>query len=690
MVKRNAQSDLNHDNWDHDDEKEEAGEFKKANEDQMKGRVIKKAKRRNLNEDQKKNIFSSFGGFTSSNNVAVADAFSFLAKPKADGPESKPVQPSGFVFGAGSTETKKEEENHKEQDNKMNEKEVPEEADNCDSLEISKIPEPTPAAPVDDLFAKFMKPKAGGSWTCDVCMISNPGDRMTCIACESPRPGAAPVAASKPPEPASVTPAAPVNDLFAKFIKPKAGGSWTCDVCMISNPGDRMTCIACESPRPGAAPVAAPAEEKQPAHTFQFGSSGGFKFGSGDSSSKADTSASNNGFSFGSTNPLEATENPTGGFKFGSSAQSSKEPNPSGGFAFGETKESIESNSGFKFGSTTAESNEEPKQSAGFSFGVQGAETVEEEKKTSGFSFGVSSDISKSSLASVSTPVSKGFQFSEKMGLKVAMSASDTPKTKSNKGEYLSSLKSLNTQVTSWIKSHVDQNPLIDLTPVFKDYEKHISDMRNKCSIKAPVMDSAEKAGMKEATKALTFGVSANPSPSLFTSSSIGNSQSIFGSAPKTGFSFGFGNSQTNKETSKEDVREEEEKEEESSSPEKPTEPVVEEDALYTRKCKLFYKKADSYEERGLGNIHLKMTEDKKLQMIVRAATSLGNILLNVLVTPETPVERLGKNNVMIVTIPNPPIEKKESDQKPVTFLIRVKTAEDADELKDKIVSLGK
>ena len=251
------------------------------------------------------------------------------------------MQPSGFVFGAGSTETKKEEENHKEQDNKMNEKEVPEEADNCDSLEISKIPEPTPAAPVDDLFAKFMKPKAGGSWTCDVCMISNPGDRMTCIACESPR--------------------------------------------------------------PGAAPVAAPAEEKQPAQTFQFGSSGGFKFGSGDSSSKADTSASNNGFSFGSTNPVEATENPTGGFKFGSSAQSSKEPNPSGGFAFGETKESTESNCGFKFGSTTAESNEEPKQSAGFSFGVQGAEPVQEEKKTSGFSFGVSSDISKSSLASVST-----------------------------------------------------------------------------------------------------------------------------------------------------------------------------------------------------------------------------------------------------------------------------------------------
>ena len=32
-----------------------------------------------MTEDQKKNIFASFGGFTSSNNVNAADAFSFLA-----------------------------------------------------------------------------------------------------------------------------------------------------------------------------------------------------------------------------------------------------------------------------------------------------------------------------------------------------------------------------------------------------------------------------------------------------------------------------------------------------------------------------------------------------------------------------------------------------------------------------------
>ena len=36
MAKRNAASELNHDNWDQEDESEEAGEFKGATDDQMK------------------------------------------------------------------------------------------------------------------------------------------------------------------------------------------------------------------------------------------------------------------------------------------------------------------------------------------------------------------------------------------------------------------------------------------------------------------------------------------------------------------------------------------------------------------------------------------------------------------------------------------------------------------------------
>ena len=77
---------------------------------------------------------------------------------------------------------------------------------------------------------------------------------------------------------------------------------------------------------------------------------------------------------------------------------------------------------------------------------------------------------------------------------------SGTPKkadapTKARRREYLASLKTLNTQVntnyfqlddylpgqnqvTNWIKSHVDENPLVDLSPVFKDYGKHLQQLR--------------------------------------------------------------------------------------------------------------------------------------------------------------------------------------------------------------------
>ena len=45
--------------------------------------MVKKAKRRNLTEDQKKNVFAGFGGFTSSNKSAE-EAFSFLGKASPD------------------------------------------------------------------------------------------------------------------------------------------------------------------------------------------------------------------------------------------------------------------------------------------------------------------------------------------------------------------------------------------------------------------------------------------------------------------------------------------------------------------------------------------------------------------------------------------------------------------------------
>lgn len=57
-----------------------------------------------------------------------------------------------------------------------------------------------------------------------------------------------------------------------------------------------------------------------------------------------------------------------------------------------------------------------------------------------------------------------------------------------------------------------------------------------------------------------------------------------------------------------------------------------------------------------------------------------GNILLNILVQASIPVTRVGRNNVMLLCVPNPPVDEK-SPASPVPLLVRVKTAQDADEL---------
>ena len=68
---------------------------------------------------------------------------------------------------------------------------------------------------------------------------------------------------------------------------------------------------------------------------------------------------------------------------------------------------------------------------------------------------------------------------------------------------------------------------------------------------------------------------------------------------------------------------------------------VVEDDALYSRNCKLFYKKGDEYMEKGVGKLHLKSADNGRTQLLVRADTNLGNILLNILLNPDIPTKRL-------------------------------------------------
>lgn len=94
----------------------------------------------------------------------------------------------------------------------------------------------------------------------------------------------------------------------------------------------------------------------------------------------------------------------------------------------------------------------------------------------------------------------------------------------------------------------------------------------------------------------------------------------------------------------------------------------------------MFVKKDSDFVERGVGTLYLKPVKDsEKTQMLVRADTNLGNILVNLLLTNGLPCQRMGKNNIMMVCLPTP------EESKPMSMLLRVKTAEEADELLEEI-----
>jgi NUP50 (Nucleoporin 50 kDa) len=60
MSKRGPTSELNHDNWDKEDaEKESAGEFKQADTDEIKKRVILQAKRKSTSSGTDVNVCKS-------------------------------------------------------------------------------------------------------------------------------------------------------------------------------------------------------------------------------------------------------------------------------------------------------------------------------------------------------------------------------------------------------------------------------------------------------------------------------------------------------------------------------------------------------------------------------------------------------------------------------------------------------
>lgn len=307
------------------------------------------------------------------------------------------------------------------------------------------------------------------------------------------------------------------------------------------------------------------------------------------------------------------------------------------------------------------------------------------------------------------------------------------------KKSYLSNLKTLNESVLAWIKSHVEKNPYCILTPVFKDYDKHLADIMkgkedsSKTDISEtksqeetkeskpsfPVLNSSNTSEVKSAAATFSFGTSttktsteAKPSAPSFAFGSSGTLATAGSTESKpigSGFSFGSSTTATgfpgfnfkpqtdstpaatgfsfgvNKP--KEDAGSQEE-DDEYVPPKAESTEIPEDGSLYSVKCKLFYQHEGKWKEKGVGFLHLKRPEEK-LQLVVRADTTLGNILLNIILSKSIPLARQGKNNVSLMCVPNPPI-KDLDDSKPVPMLMRVKTGEDADKLLEKMEELRK
>lgn len=251
--------------------------------------------------------------------------------------------------------------------------------------------------------------------------------------------------------------------------------------------------------------------------------------------------------------------------------------------------------------------------------------------------------------------------------------------------EYAANVKALNVAVAAWISEKVKENPVCKLTPIFKDYEKYLDEIEaKKSSGKADTKESTAAKPAATATSGFTFGsvapattttTAAAPTPAAAKPFSFGFGSTS--STPATGFSF------ANVAKPAEDAKPDEKAtadDDEDEPPKVEFTPVEEKDSIFSKRCKLFVKADGNYSDRGIGTLHIKKV-DGKVQVLVRADTSLGQIMLNIILNEAVPVQRMGKNNVMMVCVPTP-----ESKPPPTSVLLRVKTGEEADELYETLI----
>ena len=338
-AKRTATSELNHDNWDQEADREEAGQFRQASKDVIQNRVIKKARRRGVaaGGEDKSSLFSGF-------NFAGAGAGAAAAVPKAsfDFLKSAATPPVNPLAGNEKAATSAS-------------------ANNGSSAKPLESADAVKPAAGGFNFAGLSKPAAetaAKKWSCPDCMAQNNDEQLECPCCGKAKPGA-PAKKKEDAPPVSFGTTGGFN--FAGLSKPATGAGakkWACPDCMAQNNDDQLECPCCGKGKPGA-----PAKKKEEA-PVGFGAAGGFKFGaSAASSGSTATSSAIGGFKFGASTTAAATTTSSpgssgGGFKFGATATSTATTTSSPGTA----------STGFKIGSTAA-----GKSDGGFAFGSASA-----------------------------------------------------------------------------------------------------------------------------------------------------------------------------------------------------------------------------------------------------------------------------------------------------------------------------
>jgi len=736
-AKRSATSELNHDNWDDDVEPEDAGKFAQADDNTIKGRVIKKAKRRGLQSaDGAPSVFAGFGGFKAapsggnsfdflgkSSNVTTSTGFGNTTSGNGfvfGNPNSSTSStvPASFSFGSKSATTTNGTENNTESEKKNADTDATEtngstktnlfqfgSSQNSTSTSIfggaTNKPFAIKSGPKENVFGTVdvidkkengfesqkdtlktetqnqlnnlpplnqlaaFKPSGGAKWTCSSCMVSNDADKSACVCCETLKPGGA--------------------------TKTK----WTCDTCMVGNDAEKDKCVCCETPKPGLGPKKTESAALNPMGAIAPG--GGFTFGVASSSAPSSSA-------------------PTSGFTFGTSSSNSTQ---SQGFKFGMESTSSKAVTGISGANTSTRD-------------TTRKDTLMEKQVTD------NNTISTEKLTVVSDRVSD----------------EEVKRVASNSKEFLSHLSALNKQFFEWIDKHLKKNPYILISPCIRDYEKHLAQLTKEYADKkdevkeninrtakdaekedTPIIKSVEKI---PAPKGLLSGIFGNPSgttkpetanftfgngsqPFTFgqekkkdstagsessstTSASGGFSFGNQSGAASSGFSFGgssavgstfgsgsmFGQAAAAAiQAKKESDNAETEENEDDQPPKVEVKQVIEDDAIHSVRCKLFYKKDKEFAEKGLGMLYLKKVDaheeegNAKTQLLVRADTNLGNILLNILLNKQ--MNLVKRNNcIQFVCIPNPEIPGVTAGS-PVSMLVKVKNADQANILEDEL-----